>query len=647
MSKTTNKNKSIKAIYFYFVIIKFIFCQLNECERETPIKIGNQCLSKNCTKYQFEIGECTISNSIIKTQWLNDIILVGEKDFRYINLLTSSKGELLLSTSSCPPNISRIYYGINSDGIPLFKDDNESNIYIIKKNVLRTDNYKRYESVSGLIKINGDTHRNKEYLIDLGKSITYTEIFDFIEYKNNLIEIDNTQTINAETDTYIGSLVNYIENNINFYIFAGIQKISNNNFKILLIKFKFSYDTNGLISCNNIINANFESLDKKIVNCYIKNNNRLICLFISKNYKYKIIILNTNFETKKEQELSISTPSSLMTFFKFLHLKDDIWPLIYYQGLNDDYPIIQFIEIKISESSININLKNSIQLNKYYSNNIKLLTDFSKVRDNLLCVICTNKNKEVLIIILINFYNEMEYNIRYYLINIFELYNHKFLKEFKSAIYNNHIVFAFSFCPQKICNEDEDEHYSSLIFFSYPNTTDYNLDIINYLNKEENNDIIIDLFNNVTIDNNIFGLIIDGIKIYSIDNCGIIFISNITNQPIKNNDTIRENESLELIFTRDEYEITNCVISYKLIITEPDYDEYNKYPNFILKNDTNEKNNFTKYSYEGKVGYFNIFINQNITKDCENSNCKLCSKTGKSNCYLCNNEYNFIGNKKI
>ena len=94
MSKITNKNKSIKAIIFNFVIIKFIFCQLNECERETPIKIGNQCLSKNCTKYQFEIGECTISNSIIKTQWLNDIILVGEKDFRYINLMTSSKGDL-------------------------------------------------------------------------------------------------------------------------------------------------------------------------------------------------------------------------------------------------------------------------------------------------------------------------------------------------------------------------------------------------------------------------------------------------------------------------------------------------------------------------------------------------------------------------
>ena len=47
------------------------------------------------------------------------------------------------------------------------------------------------------------------------------------------------------------------------------------------------------------------------------------------------------------------------------------------------------------------------------------------------------------------------------------------------------------------------------------------------------------------------------------------------------------------------------------------------------------------------MGYFNIFISQNLTKDCGNYNCKLCSKIDKSNCYLCNNEYNFIGNKKI
>ena len=82
---------------------------------------------------------------------------------------------------------------------------------------------------SAFIKINGDTDRNKEYIIDLGKSSFYTEIFDYINYRNNLIEIPNSQTIDAETDIYIGSLQNYIESEINYYFYAGLQRVDQND----------------------------------------------------------------------------------------------------------------------------------------------------------------------------------------------------------------------------------------------------------------------------------------------------------------------------------------------------------------------------------------------------------------------------------
>ena len=465
----------IISIFLIYMLIKLIFCQLNECPRERPIKKGDDCVSEYCSKSQFDSGECIISNPIIKTQWLNDIILVGEKDFRYLNILTSSKGELIFSTSSYPSNRGRIYYGISLNGIPIFKDDSENDIYIIRKNVLRIEdqntNIKRYESISNFIKINGDTDSNKEYLIDIGKTSYHTEIFDFINYKKNLIEIPNSQTVNADADFYTGSLVNYYDNGINYYFFAGLQKVSNNDFKILLIKFKFYYDNYKNVLCNSERRISFDSLDKKIVNCHFANTNIFMCLYISRNYKYKIVFVNTNLDYQNEQELSISCSSSLITFFKFYHYKDNIWSLIYYQGRDEDYPIIQFIEIKIISSSYTINLKDSISLNHYSFYNERLLTDLIKIRDNLICVIGTSKNKEVLIIILINFYNE-EYNIRYYLIDIFKLYNHKFMKEIKSQIYNNNIAIAFSFCYQSSCDSDKtDDHYSSLILFSYPNTT--------------------------------------------------------------------------------------------------------------------------------------------------------------------------------
>ena len=51
--------------------------------------------------------------------------------------------------------------------------------------------------------------------------------------------------------------------------------------------------------------------------------------------------------------------------------------------------------------------------------------------------------------------------------------------EMSLELYNNNSAFAFSHCPQSNFDNDKtDEHYSSLILFSYPNTTDYKFDII-------------------------------------------------------------------------------------------------------------------------------------------------------------------------
>ena len=345
MSKNQNKIHYItKSFILNFMIMKFILCELNECEREKPIKKGTQCLSTYCSNSQFDSGQCIVSNPIIKTQWLNNIILVGEKDYRYIGFITSSKGELLLSTSSYPVSRGRIFFGINSNGLPIFKDNNQKNVFIIKKTVKRASNYEKYETVLALIKINGGSDQNKEYLIDFGKSKTYTEIFDYIEYNKDLVELENSKTINADTETYIGSLSNYIEDEINYYFFSGIKKKSDTDYKIYLAKFRFTYDAGGNIKCNTDTGKNFDTLNKKIVNCHLRNNNILVCLFVAKNSKYKMVFLDTDLEVKKEQELSISSPSSsLIVFFKFLKYKDDICIFIYYQGLDNDYPIIQFI----------------------------------------------------------------------------------------------------------------------------------------------------------------------------------------------------------------------------------------------------------------------------------------------------------------
>lgn len=245
------------------ISIKLIICESKECQRKLPIKIGDECSSLYCSNLQFEKGECTISNPIIKTQWLNNIIVVGEKDFRYLSIITTSSGEMLLSTSSYPINKDRIYFGIYSNGEPIFKNSNGEKTYFLKKTVARTSSYERYESVGYSIRINNDRIQNKEYFINIGKDITYTEILDFINYDKNLIELPNSETLNCNTELYIGSIINNIEEGINYYYFPTIKKISNSNFKFFLIKFNLRYNSNGNILFQTINSKTFDSVDTK------------------------------------------------------------------------------------------------------------------------------------------------------------------------------------------------------------------------------------------------------------------------------------------------------------------------------------------------------------------------------------------------
>ena len=632
---------------FIFILLKIILCETDECKREKPIKMGNSCLLDFCSKSQFESGDCIISNSITKTQWLNNIILVGEKNFRYINFMTSSKGKMILYSSPFPIGKERIFFGIDSNAYPIFKDEEGNDAYIIKKNIPRT-NYAQYEVVSGSFIFNNDPDLDKEYFMAIGKSYADTEIFDFEKYNEEIMEIPYGDIVKGNTEIVSGNLINFKENDINYYFLTLLRILPSGSYSFLLVKFKINYDSNGEFIINTNESELFNSLNKRIANCYMLDN-IIVCMYVSQNKKYKIHFFDADLNSKYENELSIEYNSSSRLFFKWLHFKEKFGVFTYYQGIDNDYPTVQLLETTINESSYSIDLKTDIILNKYYFNNSLMLTDIIKLTENILSLVSTTTEKETLIVVLINFYNDIDYNIRYYLINLFALYKHKFLHEMKLHIYNQNLAFAFSFCHLSLCNKDEDEHYSSLIFFSYPNSTDSNLDVVDYLNNMENNNITINLKNNVHIDNNIFGFILYGIKIYSIDNCGINFISSKTNENIKKDDILDKNENIIFEFINNDYEIVNCSLVYFPIIKAPDIEEYNKYPNYILKSNETEENIYNNILYEGKLGYYNILITQHITKNCEEKshNCDLCLKNNNLICLSCKYKYQISDEIKI
>lgn len=72
---------------------------------------------------------------------------------------------------------------------------------------------------------------------------------------------------------------------------------------------------------------------------------------------------------------------------------------------------------------------------------------------------------------MVNIYETEKVIIIYYKIDIYKLYNLKF----------NFISFAFSYCKQESCSNDNDEHYSAFLIFSYPNITEIKFDLKKYL----------------------------------------------------------------------------------------------------------------------------------------------------------------------
>ena len=85
-------NINVLAFYifkkFYINIILFFFLfqtVLNECDIETPIKLNNDsCVMKYYTKDEYESKECVLNNSIIKTQFPNNLIILGDFYFRFL-----------------------------------------------------------------------------------------------------------------------------------------------------------------------------------------------------------------------------------------------------------------------------------------------------------------------------------------------------------------------------------------------------------------------------------------------------------------------------------------------------------------------------------------------------------------------------------
>ena len=639
----------MKHKFFLLIIVYLVYFKITEeleCNSSYPILKGEKCELTYCEEEEYKLRNCSVNNFIIRTQWLNNIIQVGTKNYRYINFVTNSNNETFFETSAHPESNDRIFFGIKEDGSPFFKDSNGNKNYIKKKNL----SDKLYESVVGYIKINSEdiNYKDKEYIITIGKIGTKTEIFNYNQPDEEVQTIDESSLFGTSIRTYISSTINLTEEGIHYFFFCAI--INSSGYFFSLIKFKFMVESGSKISFSKESNINYETEeDKRIVSFFITEKKIIVFFYYCKqNSKYAISLLNTELKKLKEEDFYLENASKKALFYKCIHFKKEIGIFVYILGEDDSSVKIKIFEI-MDDYSLKDYIPELVEFLTLIDNRKDYnINDIVKISDYLVCFSACSQDKDILLFELINFYEEKKYNIRYYIIPIFKLYNFKILWEIRLHRYNQHLAFGFSYCNQESCiYDDKDEHFSAIIIFSYPNIKEGpSINLINYFYENDINYLLVNFTENVNIDNNIFGLVIYGIKIIDISDTQIKLFSTKYNKEINKNDIIAQDDLIKIKSSNDEYNEMDYEIKYQLIITEPDYEEYNQYPSFIYKeNDENEKASFIKTKYAGKVGSYNIKIKNELTGNCKSDFCDLCFKNDTNYCIVCTDNYTFETNE--
>jgi hypothetical protein len=204
----------------------------------------------------------------------------------------------------------------------------------------------------------------------------------------------------------------------------------------------------------------------------------------------------------------------------------------------------------------------------------------------------------------------------------------------KSIIFNSFFVSAFG-----LYTNNAYDNYNYVIIFSYPDSKDFPIDLIKHLKNNEYDFPLNYIVQNLTtINNNLFGLVIKGIKIQSFPQYNgtnaISLYSNNKNDLIKKDDIIDRKEKIKFYFPQSELSSGEYIMEYAGVVTEPDFDEFNKYCEIdsLNGNINQEKSEFQKYDYVGKTRYISIKVNDSLTGQCTDETCFYCLQNDKDNC---------------
>ena len=644
-------NYSIKFLYLFQIIIPIF----HGCEADKPFLKGTSCI-EYCSESELKEKKCIIDNNIINTQFLNNIIWIGDNNFRYVNIASYSKKDMIIETTSKPGSSKRMFFGIKKNGRGLFlKNGNYTYYYSIEASKQTGNNGNiRFEGDIFTAIINGGDNNGKEYLVSIGNNNQYIELYDF---DNDEIYQKSTYDFFKTNKTSIrGVAINY-ESNKEYLILYGY--LSDDGSKLHLKKLKFTSleitNSNSNPKTTSITPINY--VYGKSMSCFMTDSRNIACMYLYylnslKNFFLYLDIFDENFN----EITKFNFPNSYIneySFYKCLHLSEEAGLFAYFYMLNNNkYDTTQNLYIYIKKID-GTQLINYFDFSEIYLKEVKFntncsLNDIILITEQKICYVSTSDNREALYIVLINIIDKKEFILRYYTTNLYSLYQYKIFWELRANSYNNFLSIAFSFCKSNQCSEDDNLHYSAFMIFSYPNGTDTTLNLKDFLlsNNDSNiNNITINLVETAYIENNIFGYVFSRILIKEKIGCeDINLLSTKYKEVIIEGDYgLEEAENIKIEFKNKEYfNNINCTIQYGYIATEPTFEEYEK---FITIKVGDDENYFNKEigKYEGKTIYYNIILENDLLTNCQIKNCDLCVKDLEI-CITCKYNSTFVIN---
>jgi len=634
---------------------------INECDRTKPFQKGGQCI-QFCSKEEIQSGNCSIFEPHVKIQYLSNLIILGSKNYSYININSNKNGDLVILITKFTGTGERLFYGLKENGRFLFKNENSNEYPYLSFNISggKTNNQQKFERESFFIQLSDSGIDGNEYYLSMTKADQYTEIFDFENKNYNYVKTTEFFEVEIYSDRWSILRLAKKENdkgNYN-YLFAVINKEKDENkYKLYLKKIYFEYE---LLSKFDEADEtrDIECKENKMISCFQTDKGKIVCFYrakYEKNEEIAYYTISTYICCFSDcNSIQIEKSESSLLFYKGIHLKGEIGFFIYFLEGELGLPHIAFKYIDSSGSIKDYNSIGILALD-FYSNfrSDYMLNDIIKVSNSSVFYAATTPDKDTLYYVNIKLLSDdKKVNMKYYGQGILEQNRYKIFKEVRLFLYKNQfITVGASLCPSSCnCFGDNDEHYASFFIYSYPNSTDVNFSLTKKLNEsnEEITDIIFNLEKYTIIENNLFGYVVKGIKIINFPE-NIKLISTKTNSEINRGEILSENENFTISFPSNNYVTNKYTIEYALVATEA---EWNKANSLLIKfdkeyGDENEdKNTYGGGTYIGRTSNFNIIIDNELSTECGDY-CSLCLLNNKNHCITCKDEYHFEGGEKI